>query len=44
VRAWWRDVSLELQFLRGFINVLPSYNRSHYNTALVFQVGYRLIK
>jgi hypothetical protein len=44
VRAWWRDVSLELQFLRGFINVLPSYNRSHYNTAVVFQVGYRLFK
>ena len=43
-RVWLGDVSLEVQFERGLSNVLPFGDRSHYNTALVLQVGYRLFK
>ena len=48
-RFWWRDFSLELQFMRGFVNVLPEIylgevTLGHYNTAVAVQIGYRLIK
>lgn len=43
-RAWWRDFLLEIQFTRGFIDVLPFGDRSHFNTTVEFQVGYRLLK
>ncbi len=31
-----------VQLQRGLINVLTDGDRGHYNTALVFQAGYRL--
>ena len=43
-RVWLGDLSLEVQFQRGFANILPDSDRGHYNTAVVFQVGYRLFK
>lgn len=44
VRVWIRNTSIELQYVHGFINILPSYpDRGYYNRALVFQVGYRFL-
>lgn len=44
-RFWWRNISLEIQLMRGFIDVLPDdYNRGHYNTTIALQIGYRLLK
>jgi hypothetical protein len=44
VRFWRRDFSLELQFTRGLIDVLPSYERGHHNMTVALQIGYRLFK
>jgi len=46
-RIWWRNFSLELQFSRGFVNVLPQIDvpeseAGHFNTAFALLVGYRL--
>jgi hypothetical protein len=43
-RFWRRHFSLELQFARGLIDVLPSYQRSHHNMTIALQFGYRLFK
>jgi hypothetical protein len=46
VRVWLRNTSFELQLLSGFINILPHYrypDLGHYNTTLVFQVGYKFL-
>lgn len=44
VRFWRRDFSLELRLTRGFIDVLPSYQRGHHNMAIALQFGYRLFR
>ncbi len=44
-RFWWRDISLEIRLMRGFIDVLPAdYNRGHYNTTIALQIGCNLLK
>jgi hypothetical protein len=44
MRFWRRDFSLELQFTRGFVDVLPSYQRGHHNMTIALQFGCRLFK
>jgi len=44
IRFWRRDFSLELQFARGFTDVLPSFDRGHHNMTIALQFGYRLFR